>query len=173
MSLEKMNLKFFERLLDLDYNPPQDWQDISQHLLLVVSYYSNGNTFIPSIEMRVDLSLSKLIGAVNRLFGGAKARGETVLSGRKKQEVNVASCQADICAAFQYLNIRNKPRYKSKSHIANDIRLHIESENGELLKKDKKKVASVRTIIKHMESDEKIRNDLIEMGVMKDKPILV
>jgi hypothetical protein len=164
---------FFEELLSLDYSPPQDWKGIYRHLLILVGYYSNANIFIASVEMRVDLSLCKLIGAANRLYGTVKARGETILTGRKKQEEILASGQVDVFAAFQSLRIKNKSRYKSKSHIAKNIRMYLISENKKLPLENQKKIPSERTIIRYMESDEKIRNDLIEMGVMKDKPTLV
>jgi hypothetical protein len=159
-----------DELLSLDYSPPQYWNSISDHLLILVGYYS---IFIPSIEMRADLFLCKLIGAINRLYGAAKARGETILTGRKKQEEIVASGQADVFAAFQSLRIKNNSRYKSKSHIAKNIRMYLISENKKLPLENQKKIPSERTIIRYIESDEKIRNDLIEMGVMKDKPTLV
>jgi hypothetical protein len=164
---------FLDEMLSFDYNPPHDWNVISEHLLILVGYYSNANMFMPSIEMRADLALCKLIGAANRLYGAVKARGETILTGRKKQEEIVASGQADVFAAFQYLGIKNKPRYRSKRHIAKNIRMYLISENKELPLEKQKKIPSERTIIRYMESDEKIRNDLIEMGVMKDKPTLV
>ncbi len=164
---------FFDELLSLDYTPPPDLQGISQHLLILVGYYSNGNIFIPSIEMRADLSLCKLIGAVNRLYGATKVEGETRIAGRKKQDKNVESSKTEVFEAFQSLGIKNNPRYKYKSQVANAIRKYLTSENNKLPLREQKKIPSGKTIIRHMESNEKIRNDLIEMGVIKDKPTLV
>ena len=164
---------FENKLLSLDYSPPPDWKDIAQHLLILVSYYSHGNIYIPSIEMRVDLSLCKLIGAVNRLYGAAMIKGETRVAGRKRQEKNLESSQAEVFAAYQYLGIKNKPRYNSKLRIAEDIQKYLISENKDESEGKKKKIPSTRTIIRHLESYKETRNDLIEKGLIKDKPSLV
>jgi len=169
---DEMDL-FKNELLSLEYSPPKDWKDIAQHLLILVSYYSNGNIYIPSIEMRADLSLCKLIGAVNRLYGAAMIKGETRVAGRKRQVKNLESSQAEILAAYQYLGINDKPRYTSKLRIAKDIRDYFVAENDKLLEEEKKKIPSIRTIIRHMESIDEIHSNLIGKGLIKDKPNLV
>lgn len=166
-------LEFFDKLLSFDYIPPNNLESISQHLLLMISYYSNGNIFIPFIEMRLDLSLCKLIGAVNRLFGAAKLEGETRLAGRKKQGKGVDSKQNEVFVAFQVLEIKNKPRYKGKSQIAKAIINYLVSKNKTKPKNEKIKIPSEKTVIRYMNSNEDVRRDLIEMGVIKDKPTLV
>lgn len=69
--IEEDEFDLFDKLLSLDYSPPPALQDISTHLLILVDYYSNDNIYIPSIEMRADLSMCKLIGVVNRLYGAS------------------------------------------------------------------------------------------------------
>jgi hypothetical protein len=171
--IEDDEFDLFDKILYLNYIPPQDWQGITQHLSLLISYYSNGNIFIPAIELRADLSLCKLIGAVNRLYGATMVKGETRLAGRKKQEKNVESGKTEVFKAFRSLWIKNKARYKGKSQIAKAIKVYLESENNKLPLEERKKVPSERTIIRYMDSDDKIVSDLIEMGVIKDKPTLV
>jgi hypothetical protein len=171
--MQEDELDLFDKMLSLDYSPPSDFQDISTHLLILVGFYIRGNTYIPSVEMRVDLSMCKLIGVVNRLYGATEARGKTTLSGRKKQEENVASSQTDVFEAFQYLGIKNKSRYRTKSRIAQDIIKYLEAKNEEPGSDEKKRIPSERTVIRYLDSDDKVRNDLIEMGVIKDKPTLV
>lgn len=156
-------LDLFDKLLSLDYLPPEDWNDIALHLRLLIGYYSNGNMFIPSIEMRADLSMCKLIGAVNKLYGAARVEGETRLAGRKKQGKNVESSQTEVFSAFETLGIKNNPRYKYKSQVANAIKKYLISENKKLPLKERKKIPSNRTIIRHLESNEEIRNNLIKM----------
>jgi hypothetical protein len=171
--IEEDEFDLFDKLLYLDYSPPTTLPEISTHILILLGYYSNGNIYIPEIEMRADLSMSKLIGVVNRLYGATEARGKTILSGRKKQDENVASSKIDVFEAFQCLEIKNKPRYNSKRWVAEAIRKYLISKNGEINSQQQKKVPSEKTIIRYLESDDKIRNDLIEMGVIKDKPTLV
>jgi len=120
--------------------------------------------------MRPDLSMCKLIGVVNRLYGDAKARGATILSGRKKQEENVASSKIDVFEAFQELGIKNKPRYNNKTRIAEAISKHLIFKNGKVDLQKQMKIPSEKTIIRYLESDENIRNVLIERGIIKDKP---
>jgi hypothetical protein len=107
------------------------------------------------------------------LCGAARARGETILTGRKKQQEDVASRRTVVCAAFNDLGIKDKPRYTSKLRIASDIRAFLNSEYKKYGLKDQKDVPSEKTIIRHLESDVKVRNDLIAIGVIKDKPTLV
>ena len=71
-------------LLSVNFTPPQDGEEIAINLLLLKEYYRS-KFFFPSIEMALDLSLCKLIGAINRLYGAARARGETILTGRKNR----------------------------------------------------------------------------------------
>jgi hypothetical protein len=156
-------------LLQLDYSPPNDVEDISFDLIRLKVYY-NSNLFFPSIERVVDLSLCKLIRSVCKLCGAARARGETILTGRKKQQEDVASSRTAVCAAFNDLGIKNKPRYTSKLRIASDIKNFLISKNKELRPGEQKNIPSVRTIIRYLESDVKVQNDLIAMGVIKDKP---
>lgn len=171
--IEEDEFDLFDEILFLDYSPPPDFQDIATHLLILIGYYSNGNIYIPKIEMRADLSMCKLIGVVNRLYGATEARGKTTLSGRKKQEENVASSQIDVFEAFQYLGIKDKPRCHTKKRIAQDIIKYLKAKNEEVGSDEKKRIPSERTVIRYLDSDDKIRNELIEMGVIKDKPTLV
>jgi hypothetical protein len=161
-----------EKLLSIDYVPPQGGEDIAADLMGLADYY-HSNFFSPSIEMFLDLSLCKLIGAVNRIYGATKARGETILTGRKKQKKEVDSSKTLVAEAFYNLGIKNKSRYKSKCRIAQDIKDYLISKNIDVSLEEQKKVPSEKTIIRYIESDDKIRNELIKMGVIKDKPTLV
>ena len=160
-----------DRLLRLDYEPPQAVNAISIDLTRLEFYYRS-DLFYSSIERALDLSLCKLIRSVCRLIGATRARGETTLTGRKKQNGILASIRDVVSAAFYDLKIKNNPRYTSKRQIAQKIRSYL-SGHKELLPEGQKDVPSERTIMRHIESDEKVRNDLIAMGVIKDKPTLV
>jgi hypothetical protein len=82
-----------DKLVSVNYTPPQDAVKIAADLLSLITYY-HSNIFLPSIEMILDLSMCKLIRAVSKLFGAAKARGETILTGRKKQKEEIANKKA-------------------------------------------------------------------------------
>jgi hypothetical protein len=165
-------LKQVGKLLSVDYAPPQDGKGMAVDLMGLSAYYRS-NFISPSIEMVLDLSLCKLIGVVNRMYGATQARGKTILTGRKKQKEEVASSRSVISGAFYELGIKNKPRYQSKRRIAQDIRTYLLSKNQKLPVEEQKNIPSEKTIIRYMELDETIRCDLINMGVVKDKPTLV
>lgn len=147
-------------LLSVDYTPPQTGNDMACDLIDLGKYYRS-NFFSPSIEMILDFSLCKLMKAIGRLYGAVKARGETILTGRKKQKEEITKNIALVEEAFYHL----KAIPKSLQKVAESI--------SEYLLSKVKNVPSVKTIIRHMKSSDRIRNDLISMGIIKDKPTLV
>jgi hypothetical protein len=92
-------------LLKVNYLPPPAGEDIATDLILLKEYYRS-NFFSPSVEMALDLSLCKLIGAVNRLYGAARVRGETILTAKNKQKEEVASSRTAVFEAFHALGIK-------------------------------------------------------------------
>lgn len=153
-------LKQLGELLSVNFTPPTDGKDIAVDLIQLQEYYRS-NLFFPSIEMALDLSLCKLIGAVNRLYGVARARGETILTGRKKQQKKVTDNIDLTEEAFYHL----KTIPKNLQKIGKSIREYFLSKG--------KSAPSVKTIVRYMESSSKIYNDLIAMGIIKDKPTIV
>jgi len=76
-------LNQLKELLSVDYTPPQAGEDMGGDLIALANYYRS-NFFVPSIEMILDLSLCKLIGAVNKLCAIAIQKGERELTRTKK-----------------------------------------------------------------------------------------
>jgi hypothetical protein len=165
-------LKQVGKFLSIDYFPPQDGKGMAVDLMGLAAYYQS-NSFSSSVEIILDLSLCKLIGAVNRMYGATEARGKTALTGRKKHKEGVSSSRSLILEAFYELGIKNKARYQSKLRIAHDIREYLLSKNKLLSVEEQKKIPSEKTIIRYIESDDKIRGELIRMKVIKDKATLV
>lgn len=57
-----------EKLLSLDYVPPQDWIEVADHLLLLGTYYtSDFDYYNPIAELRFDISLCKILRVIGSL----------------------------------------------------------------------------------------------------------
>jgi len=63
-----------DMLLSLEFIPPQDWRNIANLLQFLITYFGS-NIYFPSIEMRLDLSLCKLMKAIGELSVIAGANG--------------------------------------------------------------------------------------------------
>jgi hypothetical protein len=146
-----------EKLLSVDYSPPQSGEDIMADLIGLAEYYQS-DFFSASIEMALDLSLCKLIRLVCTLGATARERGITTLSPTKAKKAKIAPRQTIIFEAFYRItNLKGK----SLSRIAEIISERISS-NGI-------KPPSPKTIKRYLTSDNKIKKDLIAMEVIKDK----
>ena len=148
------------KLSSVDYAPPKNGKNMAIDLLRLQDYYMI-DLLIPEIEMALDLYLCKLIRTISRLYATAQARGRTILTGRKKQSAIVNYNKAEIEEAFYHIETRGKSLKKIGENIA------------DYLKSKGKKWPSVKTIIRYLKSNDKIRNDLIAEGVITDKPTLV
>lgn len=89
-------LKQLGELMSVDYTPPQTGEGIADDLILLRKYYRS-NFFFHSVEMALDLSLCKLIGAVNKLCAIAIQRGKRDLK-RTKESTKTKKEQMKITA---------------------------------------------------------------------------
>jgi hypothetical protein len=157
-----------DSLADIDYIPPEDPSDLLTHLWALLSYHQNFLNFPPTlVDMRFDLSLAKLMAAVENVCAGDRFHGERE-SGRTKKSAQVKKARADqrkrIISAIYDHSGKIIPGMK-----LNKVFAKIRSEFDELKKKSEAEKTYFGIIPRDMEkpSSDTIKRWFREDGILE------
>ncbi len=163
-------MKLINPLISFDYVPPNDFDDILNHIMLLWIYYKilwkpyekhedypDDLLFATTI---LDLSLCKLVGVANKMCGSMKFKWERE-SSRLKKSITKIKAKADwpktIISEIYYRNPGGQLKPGMKINKVVNI-IHGES------KKNLKDPPSIDTIKRYLMADEKIMKDFKKDG---------
>ena len=155
------------KLSSVDYAPPKNGKNMAIDLLRLQGHYMI-DLLIPEIEMVIDLSLCKLIRAVCVLHAEVNKKGNRTLSPIKAKQMKTASRKIVVLEAFYKID-NKRAKGKSLNWIVEDIKKIIEINNETAESNERMAIPSARTIKRYLEHDKKAMNELIALGIIKDK----
>lgn len=135
----------------------------------MIGYYSHPNSYIPSIESRLDLSLCKLIGVIYKLSGFYSKHGELELTRNKRQtkkyKAKFELLQSHILECFYKIDIT--PEMKFHKVLKTMQAYLIKQGVFEELSDKGKPIDHIKTIERYLKSDDKAKKYLIDTGLIK------
>jgi hypothetical protein len=162
-------ISYLPLLLSLDYEPPSDIEDICDHLRCLWFNYQFPLNVPPTLsDLRLDLSLSKLLQRSLATYYVYFRQGQDHIarlkSSKRKIQAKHDAMEDHIYEAFYRLDIKGMSFNKIAKYIQDKL-----IENGIYVKPSPGQASKdyTKTIKRYMQSMDKIRDDLINMGVIK------
>jgi len=155
---------FFSNVINLmesiDYASPNDTLEIIDHLWVLWTYYKNYWSYPPTVkDMALDLSLCKLMGAAYLNFNVLTQKGVD-LPRTKKSTAKKRGDKEVLKGAVYEIYYHLDTKGLKKNTIAKIIKEKLEI-------KYKKDTLSVKTIVRYLEENQKIKEDIKAGGGSK------
>lgn len=177
---ERRQKKALKSFLSPEYSPPNNPFKIMEHLILLDLFYSKLAPNMPHIPLTValciDLTMMKLIQVTTFLSYDLDETGkerERVFGSIKRTDKMKKDREQIALRLFYQMeakDMKGKSASRLYDNIADQIKEKIEKLGKDARKKYPfKKRPDRKTIERYLLSDEKIKNTLKKMGIIKDK----